>query len=83
MDAAGWVDLILRHAVDLRERGVLHLCVDGFVVSLAPRDPPREPLDDRSNGRVEDPILDAMNDPATFGGSLPGYRIPGPDEEVP
>lgn len=82
MDAGGWIQLVLEHAAELRKRGVQHVSAEGFAVHLAPSDLPREPLDDR-NGRVEDPILDAMNDPATFGGSLPGYRIPGPEEEIP
>jgi len=80
MDAAGWMRLVLEHAAELRKRGVQLISADGYAVHLAPPDPLREPLE---RVRVEDPILDAMNDPATFGGTLPGYRIPGPDEEIP
>lgn len=82
--AEAWIDLIIARAPALRAAGVTSLAFDGGAsILLLPEPPPA--VDLGPPPRIEDPILDAMNDPATFGGVLPGYRIPAyqPEEDIP
>lgn len=73
-DAGAWIDLIIARAPALREAGVSTITFEGgATLSLAPPPPPSLDL---GPTRGEPIILDPMEDPATFGGVLPGYRIP-------
>jgi hypothetical protein len=79
LTAAEWFSLLEQHALMLREVGVLEFELDGCRVTLAPT---------TSRPRVEFPGMDdaaphqsmgtlnALDDPDTFGGSLPGYQVP-------
>lgn len=74
MDPAPWFALICAHVVELRRSGVLVLELGPMRLQLAP---PTSVLD-----RVRDPEpADPLDDPATFGGSVPGFvRLHQTDE---
>lgn len=72
-DASAWLDLVIARAAALRDAGILSISFEGAHVALAPPPPPPLDLETAPGPSV---ILDPMEDPATFGGVLPGYRIP-------
>lgn len=73
------LDLVVRKADDLRAKGVLELTCDGLKLTLAP---PSQPAPVAAPAEAPSPP-DPLDDPDTFGGSVPqrrGAQMP-PDEE--
>jgi len=77
MTPSDWVCLIIERAAELRAAGVQSISVDGASVILLPADTgllvasgavPPAPIDQ--------PPLNPLDDPETFGGVLPGYTFP-------
>jgi hypothetical protein len=67
-----WLELLAKHAADLRASGVTRVRAGDFEADLAPEAPPAtEPSTDESHLYSPDPL----DDPATFpGGRVPTYR---------
>ena len=73
-DPKDWIALIESKADALRRVGVskFELSGDGCRVELHPADPPTVG-GDKAREETEVDGMDPLNDPATFGGNLPGY----------
>jgi len=77
-----WFRLVELHAPTLREVGVLSIRLEGCEVQLAPNPAgPRPQFPGMDDARPKDPPpqaveLNALDDPETFGGRLPGYTVP-------
>lgn len=79
-----WLTLIERHALALREVGVLEVELDGCRIVLSPStSKPKVEfpgMDDAAprGDQAAQPMgtLNALDDPDTFGGRLPGYQVP-------
>jgi len=69
--------LLRTHAKPLREAGVTRIKLEGLEVDLAPP----EPTLPSSPPRIEDDWGDPLNDPATFGGSMPRLNRKSTEEE--
>lgn len=70
-DMAQLLDMVIAKARQLREAGVLRVQLDGLSFELAPAGAPHmddEELDEPED--TDDP--DPFNDPATYGGMVPG-----------
>lgn len=82
MTPAEWLTLLESRAILLRAAGVTEVSVEGCTAKFAPFVPPREVqfpgMDDASEpGAVSiEEHLNALDDPMTFGGVLPGYKLP-------
>jgi hypothetical protein len=74
MTAEQWVDLLIRRGGELRAAGVLRISAEGYSVALAPLFPETEVQADGKTLAIAE--LDPLEDPITFGGSVPGYDIP-------
>lgn len=76
MDAREWIDLVLSKASELRKAGITGIEVGGgWKATLHPADP-EFPAPSRSEGQTEaEPVLDALHDPASYGGVVPGFAI--------
>lgn len=68
------LDLAIAKAPDLRAAGVLHVQLDGLAFALAPQEQPVVEDDDDDKRPTEQDVMDPLDDPATFGGPVPGYR---------
>lgn len=71
MGLAETLDVIVRKADELRERGVLELECEGVRLKLAPKDPATA-----TATTDEDETPDPLDDPDTFGGQVPQRRQP-------
>lgn len=76
MTVAELLTLIEARAPGLRAAGVLGFEVEGAKVQLAPYAGDAA-TSVQSTAAEPEPTADPLDDPATFGGVLPGYRIPG------
>ncbi len=75
MTLEGWVELLCKQAPALRAAGVTHIEAEGYSAELASFVPPIPEGDDDGDEdenaqRFREP-LDALNDPATYGGRVP------------
>jgi hypothetical protein len=71
-EVAQLLDVVIAKARQLREAGVLRVQLDGLAFDLAPIAPAIEDSDDDLLLDVDEP--DPFNDPATYGGHVPGFR---------
>ena len=81
MTPAEWLTLLESRAILLRAAGVTEVTVDGCTAKFAPFTPPREVqfpgMDDAPDAQpIAEEHLNALDDPMTFGGILPGYKLP-------
>lgn len=68
---AEWLAMVAEHAAALRGAGVLEMRLpDGGVIRFAPQAEPEA----RAKSQPRD-LLNPLDDPATFGGRLPGYDL--------
>lgn len=85
-----WIALLVDKAPHLRAAGVMSISIDGDRVNVGLA-PPYEPLEAKPAAGSDvrpappddpqpEPEPDALDDPATFGGPVPGYQID--DEEA-
>lgn len=71
---AAMLDVIIAKAPELRAAGALRVEIDGVVkFELAPLVPQLEDSDEEPDDYVMD-APDALDDPHTFGGPVPGFR---------
>lgn len=66
---AEWLRLITEHAKALREAGVTRLKLSGCELELSKEEPMVVRIESEER-TFEDPL----DDPATFGGRMPGFR---------
>ena len=74
---ADWIRLLRDNAKKLRAAGVTRIKFEGLEVDLAPPEPQMPaavPVSDAD-------ISDALDDPATFGGSVPRFKRRWQDED--
>jgi hypothetical protein len=71
MTGADWIALLLRHAKELREVGVLSIRIDGAAATFAP---PLPAPSEATAAAPDDP--DPLNNPALYpDGRVPGYTL--------
>lgn len=70
------LDLLEARAPRLRTAGVLSLTFDGVSVRFTAADPAQTSSEKIEHVAPPPIILNALDDPATFGGVLPGYQVP-------
>lgn len=79
MDPAAWLTAVVEFAPRLRAAGVRNVTLpDGGTISLAPPDAPPSPAPSPAPAPE---LFDPLNDPATFGGKLPGYDLSNLERE--
>lgn len=74
-----WLSLVIERAQELRTAGVSSISVDGAAVHLYPAEPAQfvpatAPV--HLGQPADEPVLNPLDDPETFGGLLPGYTFP-------
>ena len=68
MDPAVWFEAIVKYADAMRAAGVTHVKLEGCEISFAAVPPPAVVVDPEPG--------DALSDPVTYGGRVPGYPRP-------
>ena len=77
-----WLDLVISRADSLRKAGVSTISADGYSVSLLPISRVSAELSEsfpelpqRAIAEEPEPEIDAIDDPMTYGGFLPGFDM--------